>query len=100
MTPAIVQMLAELSDREPSYRPVYNRASGCMYSRVHSGALPRAQVYGPSRIVLRGLDGKSSQALKENLRDNIECFKFDADMHGIVLMDLMDKVAADQKRGV
>jgi hypothetical protein len=99
MTPAIVQMLEELANREPAYRAVYSRASGFMHSRVHSGKLAREKVYGPSRTVLRGLSDKSSKALKEDLRDNIRSFGFDADMHGNVLMDLMDKAAAQQQQG-
>ena len=98
MAPAIVQMLAELADREPAYRPVHDRASAFMHSQVHSGKLAREKVYGPTRTVLRGLKEKSAKALKDDLRDNIECFKFDADMHGIVLMDLINKAAAEQPR--
>jgi len=45
---------------------------------------------------LRGLKEKSAKALKEDVRDNIECFKFDTDMHGMVLMDLMNKAATEQ----
>lgn len=96
MTPAIVQMLAELADREPAYRPVHDRASAFMHSQVHSGKLAREKVYGPTRTILRCLKGKSAKALKDDVRDNIECFKFDADMHGLVLMDLMNKAAAEQ----
>ena len=96
MTPAIVQMLAELADREPAYRLVHDRASAFMHSQVHSGKLDREKVYGPTRIVLRGLKEKPAKALKDDLCDNIECFKFDADMHGLVLMDLMNKAAAEQ----
>ena len=96
MTPAIVQMLAELADREPAYRAVHDRASAFMHSRVHSGKLAREKVYGPTRTVLRGLKEKSAKALKEDACHNIECFKFDADMHGIVLMDLMNKAVAEQ----
>jgi len=96
MTPAIVQMLAELADREPAYRHVHDRASAFMHSQVHSGKLARGKVYGPTRTILRSLKGKSAKALKDDVRDNIECFKFDADMHGLVLMDLMNKAAAEQ----
>jgi hypothetical protein len=49
---------------------------------------------------LRGLKEKSAKALKEDACHNIECFKFDADMHGIVLMDLMNKAVAEQPQQV
>jgi hypothetical protein len=97
MTPAIVQMLAELADREPAYRSVHNRAVGFMHNRVHSGKIEREKVYGPTRTILPRVKEKSAETLKEDVRDNLECFKFDADMHGIVLIYLMDKAALEQQ---
>lgn len=59
MTPQIVQMLAVLASRGPAYGKVYKRANGFMHARVHSHALPREQVHGPNRIVLKDVDSKS-----------------------------------------
>ncbi len=47
---------------------------------------------------MRGLKEKSAKALKEDVRGNLECFKFDADMHGIGLMDLMNMADLDQQQ--
>jgi hypothetical protein len=60
--------------------------------------LARNDVFGPTRSVLRGLKEKSAKALKEDVRGNLECFKFDADMHGIGLMDLMNMADLDQQQ--
>ena len=100
MTPQIVQMLAVLADREPAYSKVYNRATGFMYARVHSHALPREQVHGPNRIMLKSAESKSSTALKEDILANLHSHRMkfaDPDMHAMILIDLMDEAVAGQQ---
>ena len=96
MTPVIVQMLAELSQREPTYEKAYNRASGFMYSRVHAGTLPRAEVYGPNRFQIKRVESKTNKGLKEDIHAHLYSFRrtcYDPDMHVTILLGLMQEAA-------
>lgn len=98
MTPAIVQLLAELSQREPAYKKAYNRASGFMYSRVHARTLPRAEVDGPNCLQMKGLELKTNNDLKEDLHAHLYSFRrkcYDPDMHVTILLGLMQEAAAE-----
>ena len=97
MTPQIVQLLGALADREPAFRKTHNRASGFLYSRIHAGTLPRSEVDGPNRIVLKGLDSKSSESLKEDIHAHLHSYRmkvYDPDMHASILIRLMDEALA------
>jgi len=96
MTPVIVQMLAELSQRESAYEKAYNRASGFMYSRVHAGTLARAEVYGPNRFQIKKVESKTNEGLKEDIHAHLYSFRrtcYDPDMHVTILLGLMQKAS-------
>jgi hypothetical protein len=98
MTPAVVQLLAELAQREPAYKKAYNRASGFMYSRVHAGALPRAEIDGPNRFQIKGVESKTKEGLKEDIHAHLYSFRrncYDPDMHVTILLGLMQEAAAE-----
>jgi hypothetical protein len=98
MTPAVVQLLAELAQREPAYKKAYNRASGFMYSRVHAGTLARAEVYGPNRFQIKRVESKTNEGLKEDIHAHLYSFRrtcYDPDMHVTILLGLMQKAAAE-----
>jgi hypothetical protein len=100
MTPAVVQLLAELAQREPAYKKAYNRASGFMYSRVHARTLPRSEIDGPDRLQIKGLESKTNNDLKEDLHAHLHSFRrkvYDPDMHATILLGLMQE-AADELR--
>lgn len=98
MTPAIVQLLAELYRRESAYEKAYNRASGFMHSRVHTGALSREEVDGANRLQMKGLDSKTIKDLKDDIRAHLWSYErrvHDPEMHALVMLGLMREASPE-----
>lgn len=67
-----------------------------LYGKVHFGKIPREQVDGPNRIVLKDLEFKTSEALKEDISAHLHSYRmrvYDPDLHATVLIKLMDEAA-------